>query len=88
VRAQAVQIIDAVEFDDADGPTHADIFHNRHIPACRKIPLHGRRYVGDLSKPRFIFKKVERSIRGGARKRISSICWSVHQRLFWIVRPE
>src|SRR5215470_2934405 len=51
VSAQAIQIIDAVEFDDADCATHADIFHDRHILACRKTLLHGGRYVGDLSKP-------------------------------------
>src|SRR5215475_2680905 len=74
VRTQAIQIIDAVEFDDPYGTTHADIFHDRHIPACRKIPFHGRRYVGDLTKPRFFFKEVERSVRGRASERISSIC--------------
>ena len=87
-RAQGVEIVDTIEFDDADGTFHAHVFHAWQSAAGREASLQRGGNIGDLLQPRLALEQIERGIGGGAGECIGHVGRPVHQRLFRIVRPE
>ncbi len=83
-----VEVLDAIEFDDADRAFHPHVAHmrqrERRFEIAGKHRLDGRH----LRKPRLGFEEIEGRIGGGAGERIGHEGRAMHQRMAGLVRKK
>src|SRR5262249_46893784 len=81
---QFVHVADVIEFNDANRAFDPHAADMRKAPGRLKAASERRLYCRDLFEARFALEKIERSIGGGAGKRIGHEGRAVHQRAGWL----
>jgi hypothetical protein len=76
------------EFNDADAAEHPHIADARKPAAWLEALRQRCRQGGHLRQARLGFKKVERSVTGGAGESVAHVCRPVHQGVQRVVGPE